>query len=503
MNSKRLIALICSFVLASACCALAQGTAFTYQGQLEDDGSPANGFYDITVSVWDAVAGPAQVGPTLTNTAVEVVNGLFTVTLDFGSGVFTGPDRWLEIGVQTNGGGGFSTLSPRTEVTAAPYAIFAGTVSTVPLNSVGSPEVINNSLTASDLAANSVGASEIATGAVGTSEVANGSLTLADLNLASVDGRYVLKAGDTMTGNLTTPNLTVNGTVGIGTASPSDSLHVFDAGNEGDIMVENSYPFITFNKTTAGANSGIQFSDNGAYDGWLYLRGTDDAMVLASTASGTAPNQLVLQRDQNVGIGTAAAFTDLTLDGSIGFKSSTTPGMFIYESGTLNADKPVIVHSPSYTGWGLFYKDDGDRFYISSNGSADPALMVSVGGDWVTINTDTPKPGYELSVDGQIVCEELLVENSVDWPDYVFAENYPLRSLDEVEAHIKENKHLPGIPTAEDVKRDGLLIGEMQKRLMEKIEELTLYVIDQNKRLASQDERIRQLESELNATEVR
>src|SRR5215208_1902342 len=102
----------------------AQGTAFTYQGGLNDGDSPANGSYDLTFSLWNAASGPVQVGGTLTNTATAVSNGLFTVRLDFGAN-FPGADRWLEIGVRTNGGGAFSTLSPRQQITSTPYAVQA------------------------------------------------------------------------------------------------------------------------------------------------------------------------------------------------------------------------------------------------------------------------------------------------------------------------------------------------------------------------------------------
>lgn len=107
--------------------ARAQGTAFTYQGQLQDNGSLANGSYDLRVILYDNSIGGNQQGPILTNSATAVSNGLFTVSLDFGS-QFPGPNRWLEIAVRTNGSGGFSTLSPRQPLTPAPYAITAGSV---------------------------------------------------------------------------------------------------------------------------------------------------------------------------------------------------------------------------------------------------------------------------------------------------------------------------------------------------------------------------------------
>src|SRR5690349_7407120 len=77
----------------------AQGTTFTYQGRLTDNGIPANGNYDMLFSLFDAPTGGTQVDGTLTGTAVPVTNGLFVVPLDFGNGIFTGAARWLKIDV--------------------------------------------------------------------------------------------------------------------------------------------------------------------------------------------------------------------------------------------------------------------------------------------------------------------------------------------------------------------------------------------------------------------
>ena len=111
IKSLRLIAFAAA-LLAAVSSALAQGTAFTYQGRLNDGAAPANGSYDLAFSLFSASNGAGQVGGTVTNSAVTVRNGLFNATLDFGAN-FTGADRWLEIGVRTNGGGAFATLTPR------------------------------------------------------------------------------------------------------------------------------------------------------------------------------------------------------------------------------------------------------------------------------------------------------------------------------------------------------------------------------------------------------
>jgi hypothetical protein len=107
----------------------AQGTAFTYSGILSDTGNPASGIYDLTFSLSTSSNSLAQVGSTLTDLDVPITNGLFTVALDFGSGIFTGNPLWLEIGVRTNGSANFTALNPLQSVTAVPYAIMAGSAS--------------------------------------------------------------------------------------------------------------------------------------------------------------------------------------------------------------------------------------------------------------------------------------------------------------------------------------------------------------------------------------
>jgi hypothetical protein len=136
---------------------LAQGTAFTYQGQLQAGGSPVSGTFNFTFSLYGAMTGgPAMAGPVATN-GVIVTNGWFTVTMDFGAGVWNGQTNWLELAVETNGDASFTTLAPRQQLTPTPYAIFAETSSnlsgtlpvaqlsgTVPLTQLPTSVVTNN-----------------------------------------------------------------------------------------------------------------------------------------------------------------------------------------------------------------------------------------------------------------------------------------------------------------------------------------------------------------------
>ena len=93
---------------------------------------------------------------------------------------------------------------------------------------------------------------------------------------------------------------------------------------------------------------------------------------------------------------------------------------------------------------------------------------------------------YKLAVNGSAVFKKVVVNNNNPWPDYVFDSSYQLASLRQVEQFIQQNKHLPNVPSGEDVKRDGLDLGDQQAVLLRKIEEMTLYIIDQNKQLETQ-----------------
>jgi hypothetical protein len=128
-SMKRILPLgIVFLLLAGVVESRTQVTAFTYQGRLDDAGSAANGVYDFEFALFDVAGGGVALDGPLTTNGVPVSNGLFTVTLDFGSDEFNGIPVWLEIGVRTNGGGAFTTLTPRQALTSVPYAIHAGTM---------------------------------------------------------------------------------------------------------------------------------------------------------------------------------------------------------------------------------------------------------------------------------------------------------------------------------------------------------------------------------------
>src|ERR1035437_3040477 len=129
--------------------ARAQGTAFTYQGRLNDGGNAASGKYDFRFKLYADPSGTTQIGASYLTNALPVTNGLFITTIDFGGGIFNGSNYWLEVDVKTNGAGSYAVLTPLHSVTPAPYAVFANTASnllgTLPAAQIGGT-VLNASL---------------------------------------------------------------------------------------------------------------------------------------------------------------------------------------------------------------------------------------------------------------------------------------------------------------------------------------------------------------------
>ena len=120
---------------------------------------------------------------------------------------------------------------------------------------------------------------------------------------------------------------------------------------------------------------------------------------------------------------------------------------------------------------------NGSDVLIVNESGLVQASVLGLGFDWTT------PIGYVLSVDGSMIAEEVVVEMSQNWPDYVFAQGHNRLSISSLENYINEHHHLPGIPSAKEIEEDGLNLGEMQRLQMEKIEELTLYIIELQKEI--------------------
>ncbi len=175
-------------------------------------------------------------------------------------------------------------------------------------------------------------------------------------------------------------------------------------------------------------------------------------------------NKLYVGTNGNVGIGTGSPLAKLDVAGAIRVVQN---GAAI----SVDGDDPHIDfwRNGAFRSWIGQYANE---MYIASNDK------LHIDADQIAIGTvQSTADNYKLTVTGKIICEELKVELTESWPDYVFADHYALTPLHELKSFIDTNDHLPNIPKASDVERDGFEVGEMNRKLLEKVEELTLYVI--------------------------
>jgi hypothetical protein len=163
------------------------------------------------------------------------------------------------------------------------------------------------------------------------------------------------------------------------------------------------------------------------------------------------------------------------------------------DSNTFWRFKSFAFDSPDGLNAGFKIRDHANLMDVITieNSSMVNAIFIKEGGFIGIGGIDNPRTS--LDVNGTVACSNLLVDGKIEttevevkldvWPDYVFEDNYVLSPLSEVEEFIKANKHLPGVPTQNEIIENGLSLGEINKVLMEKVEELTLYVIELQKQV--------------------
>lgn len=182
-----------------------------------------------------------------------------------------------------------------------------------------------------------------------------------------------------------------------------------------------------------------------------------------------------MKANGNVGIGTNAPAYLMDVNGRMRLRHNGASSGVWFNSST-NTEASFIGQ---YTNnlWGIF---TGGAWKFAVNATDGSVMLGSNNLDGEVL---TNASGYKLKVFGKIIGEEVRVQLKSAWPDYVFADDYSLRPLAEVEQFIKYNKHLPNIPSAAEVQQDGQMLGEIQSKLVEKVEELTLYIIDLKKEI--------------------
>jgi hypothetical protein len=297
-------------------------------------------------------------------------------------------------------------------------------------------------------------------------------------------------------GNASTSPLFIQGSnsfVGIGTTSPSSKLHVVGAGS--NLNVGN--PDVISGDLVVQSNTGGRNTSRGAALEFVIPANTDGSnlwgqgrimTVPGDANSGSAAGKLVLgTRRYWQKPGTFAAAwnygDDLTIDsqGNIGV-------------GTLSPARPLHINN---TGGGIvrlqsltaIWDVQSDAFYNGNygvvnytGGYADATKSFVINGTTGYFGIGTSLPDSKLAVKGQVHANEVKVDLNVPGPDYVFEKDYKLTSLEEIKNYIDQNKHLPEVPSAKEMEKNGVQLGEMNMLLLKKIEELTLYVIELKKR---------------------
>jgi trimeric autotransporter adhesin len=236
--------------------------------------------------------------------------------------------------------------------------------------------------------------------------------------------------------------------------------------------------------------------------GWKNVDGDENVFIgsLAGFAMTTGNNNVfvgnsaadnIVSATNNTFVGNNAGSKNTSiLNGTV--SNPTVNNTFIGANAGLNAGGDSCVFVGNSAGAN---ETESNRLYISNTSATIPLIYGKFDSNQVGINTKNIPSGFAFAVKGKIISEEVTValQGDVIWPDYVFAKEYKLPNLLEVEKHIKERGHLINIPPAAQVLQNGFSLGDMNIKLLQKIEELTLYMIEQNKKLNEQQKEIENL----------
>jgi hypothetical protein len=235
---------------------------------------------------------------------------------------------------------------------------------------------------------------------------------------------------------------------------------------------------------TAAVNIGVQSlnyywstSGNVGNNGDSNFVGNVDSVRLGLRTKNV--ERLTISAIGNVGIGTISPTAQLHTTGTVRLAGLTND----------STKTRVLV---SDTSGNLFYRSSTS---ISGHWQYSSGIVYD-SADNIAIGTSNPQ-GYKLAVNGTAIFTKVKVKTAGTWPDYVFQKGYALPDLKELEAFLVKYRHLPGIASEADVQRDGIDVGDHQAALLKKVEELTLYLIDQNKALMRQNQQLSEQKARL------
>ncbi len=315
--------------------------------------------------------------------------------------------------------------------------------------------------------------------------------------VGSTQERIYLAHGAGPHGSLLGMYILSSGNVGIGTINPLGKLQIKGgAGEQAQGQIH-----LVGNGETGPGDAYISFYE-GSEANSKWSVGVKDHDNVFSISHGltmdAAPKLVITDVTGNVGIGTSTPSGKLQIQGDSGEQSQGQVHI-VGDGGTGARDAYISFYEGSEPNskWSVGVNDSNNVFSISHGLTMDAAPKLVITDVTGNVGIGTSNPGsWKLAVKGKIRAEEIKVETG--WADYVFKEDYDLPTLEEVEKHIKEKGHLINIPSAKDVEENGILLGEMNKLLLEKIEELTLYTLEQEERLAKQEKRLQKIEQLLN-----
>ncbi len=282
---KTIVAILTALVTfaASVVNLQAQGTDFTYQGFLTDTGAPANGVYDLQLTVFNAVTAGGAIGVTTTINDLSVTNGLFTVTVSPGAGVFDGSARWLNIAVRPGvSAGAYTNVVPRQPILATPYAITAGTITGL----LAPANVPSGFITGTMLSNFTIGGTQIASNSIGSAQLADS----IGLGVSNVNGRL-----DVFATSVGTPSISL-----VGSANQISTYG--DDGLEQIRLWGPTYGEILLNNSLSNNAQAVRLTANGALGGSLYLNNTNSSVRAQLQGLNSGGSLSLYQADGALGV---------------------------------------------------------------------------------------------------------------------------------------------------------------------------------------------------------